>query len=208
MSIETLLTLALAAGILVSAVVLRFVILGIARLLAHLSGREMALRKTPRKRRQRPSREPIWPHIAGGARSLGAASAFVAGAVVKGVRIAATGLVTITVVVVASTVQGVRGMATSLGPRIGAGGQTSWRGMASAWAWLKPRLVVAVATAQHLGRASAQRTRDWVSQQQEERSARPGEPTSGGHGPRVIELNDDWDPLTDEFPEERLTPSR
>lgn len=222
MSIETLLTLGVASGILVLAVVLRFVVVSIARVLARVSGREVRpVRKarperrqpkgepiSPRKRRQRPARQPMWPRIANAGRSVGAAVTFLAGGFVEGLRIAATGLLTVTVVVLASAAQITRRSAASLGPRIAAGGKASWRALASAWGWLKPRLVVAVATVQHLVRASVQRAREWVDQRQEERSSRPGEPTSAGHGPQVIDLKDDWDPLTDEFPEDRLTPSR
>lgn len=222
MSIETLLTLGVAAGILGLAVVLRFAVLTAARLVARLSGQEVRpVRKTPpeqrqpkgerispRRQRQRSARERVWPRIGDAGRSVGAGAAFVARGFVEGLRVAATGLLTVTVVVLASAAQTTRRSAASLGPRIAAGGKASWRGAASAWRWLKPRVVLAVATVQHLGRASLQRVREWVSQRQEERSSRPGEPSSAGHGPQVIDLKEDWDPLTDEFPEDWLTPSR
>lgn len=209
MSIESLLTTGAATAILAVAVALRLVVLSTARLILRMSPRDARpVRERPRKQRRPAAREPIRPRLAQSSRSVGASLSFVAGAVAKGVRVTATGLLTITLLLVASAMRGIERGATSLRPRLAAGGRASWQALVCAWGWLMPRLVIAVATLQHLTRRITERSREWLSRQQEQRGSRPGEAASAGPGPRVIELNDDWDPLTDEFPEDRLTSSR
>lgn len=223
MSIETLLTLGVAAAILVVAALLRVVILGVVRIGLRLSGRRIWWLERSRRwdaaedtdRPKRPERARLWPRIVRGARSAASAVAFLVSGTIEGLGIMVVGLA-----------RGADALGVALAPRLRGGFRTSAGSAAAATAWLGPRLreagrrtasvtgsalarvkpaiVLAIATLQHLVLALAGRTRAWIQQHEVERSARPGEPTSAGDGPRVIDLDHDFDPLTDDFPEDRI----
>lgn len=219
MSLETLLTLGATTGILVLAALLRFVVLGIVRLGLRLSGRQVWwLQRTPRERatgRDLRERRPLWPRVVRGARSAAAASWFLVAGVAEGLGIAAVGLARGSVRLGAAVATGVRGaLDTSadaavsttawLGPRLRRAGRRSRRVVGAGISRVKPAVVLTVATVQHFSTLLAARAEAWLQEHQAERSARPGEPTAAGGGPRVIDLDRDFDPLTDDFPEDRI----
>lgn len=219
MSIETLLTLGLATAILVLAALLRLLVLGAARLGLRLSGRRAWWLEKPRRERaeraERPQRAALWPRLARGARSATAALGFLVSGVVEGLGIAVVGLARGADRTGAALAPRLRGASRSsasaadaaaawLGPRLGSAAATSRRALASGVARVKPAVVLAIATVQHVAQLVVDRTRAWVNEREAERSARPGEATSSGDGPRVIDLDRDFDPLTDDFPEDRI----
>lgn len=216
MSIETLLTLGVAAAILLLAAVLRFVILGSIRLALRITGTEVPwLQKPPRTGSGGPKRAPLAPRLARGGRSAAAGLAYTGSAFVDGLRITAAAVVHAASAVAAWASPRLRGASRSsraavaaagrdLRPRVRQAARRSATSLTSLPARLKPAFVVTVATVQHLARLVAQRTRTWVQEHEAERKARPGEPTSAGEGPRVIDLQRDFDPLTDDFPEDRI----
>ena len=222
MSIETLLTIGLALAILVVAAVLRFLILGVTRSGFRVSGREIPWALRPARYRESTGgtgvRAPIGPRVATGARGAVGSATFLVSAFVEGLAIAVLGTVRALTAIAAVGVPRLRGAGRTVGgsmtaagaaagPRAGAALSGLRRASASALARLRPALVIAIATLQHLGRVTARRTRARLEQLREERSTRPGEPTAAGDGPRVIELDREFDPLTDDFPEDRIRSS-
>ncbi len=219
MGIETLVTLGVAIAILVLAALLRFVVLGIVRLGLRLSGRHpWRLQRAPRERapgEHRRERPPLWPRVVRGARAVAAASQFLVQGVVEGLGIAVVGLA-----------RGAGRLGAGLATAIQRASQTSAHAAVSITAWVgpglrlaarrsrrllggalsrvKPAIVLSLATVQHFSSVLAARARAWLEEHQAERSARPGEPASPGGGPRVIDLDRDFDPLTDDFPEDRI----
>lgn len=221
MSIETLLTLAVAAGILAVAAVLRFVILGSIRVALRVTGTQVWWLQKPSRwetdagATPRAGRAPLRPRVAALGRATARESVFFVTAFAEGIRLAAVGIATWALAVAAwSTprLEGAgRGAGTALAttaertrPGLRRASEALSRSARSAASKVKPAFVVAVATVQHLVRLVAARAAAWVDGRHAERSARPGEPTPGGDGPRVIDLDRDFDPLTDDFPEDRV----
>lgn len=223
MSIETLLTLVVAAAILVLAAVLRFVVLGSIRMALRISGVQVEwLQKPAPGTSDKRERARVAPSVARGLRSAAAAVGYIGRAFVEGLRIGAAGIAR----GAAGIARGAVAFAAWLSPWMRDASRSSTRTVASAGRRvgpvvrqasrrsvlavrsvrdrLKPSFVVAVATVQHLARLILERARSWIQEHEAERSARPGEPTSAGGGPRVIDLDRDFDPLTDEFPEDRI----
>lgn len=220
MSIETLLTLGLATAILVVAAILRFVVLGVARLGLRLSGRDVPWLQKPHREQApeeapRRSHNPIRPRLGRAGHKLAGEAAFLASAFAEGLTIAAVGTAREARSLVGTltgaarsgggtTGAAVTASAAAVAPKASDALATARHSTASALRRIKPAFVIAVATVQHLGALAISRVRGWVEQQQEERSLRPGEPTASGDGPRVIDLDREFDPLTDDFPEDRV----
>src|SRR5687768_3207810 len=100
MSIETLLTLALAAGILAVAAVLRFVILGSIRLAMRVSGTHVWWLEKPSRwepaisSTHRPPRAPLRPRASALGRRIARETVFLVTAFAEGLRLATVGLAT------------------------------------------------------------------------------------------------------------------
>lgn len=221
MGIETQLTLALAAGIVAVAAFLQLTMRALTRLFLVVTGRERpapAGSETPRRARPRSKTRPLWPRIAHAAGAAAETAAFLVRAfaqglliaaigIARGVTVAATGFGRVAAVAAANAAHVAKLAATRVRPQIAAAARTSARAVASAVAWTKPRVVLVIATLQHLGHVVVERSREWIGDLQRERQARPGEASSVADGPRVIDLERDFDPLTDDFPEDERVSS-
>lgn len=181
MSIENLLTLGVAAGILAVAVVLRLLFLGALRLSYLLSGREVARAEVAGEERPAGPRRPLARPALNGLGALGRGVIFVlatlgtwmftAGSAIG--RTAASGY-------------------ASLSPRVAAGTKT---GVTMGAGKLKTLAILAAATAQHLAQAIAKMVNTRLSEaaRRREQQAPVEEPQEA----TVIRLDREWDPLTD-----------
>ena len=232
MSIETLLTLGVAAAILVAAAVIRLVVLGLLEIGFRLAGRDTAWlhpfrnapgpAEAPVRRQRRPVR-PRLEHGLGVARTeVNRGLAFTRREVVPRVRTGGAATAAVIVFIAATLAgwalvlgrevgRGGRGASAWLRPRLSSTSARARRGAIAAGAWIRPRLVVALATLQHLARVVYERSSEWLDTRREERSTRVGGEDGPDAGPapqppRVIDLDKDWDPLTDPLPpDERVT---
>lgn len=191
MSIEKLLTLGVAAGLLVIAAILRLLVLGALSLLYKLSGREIpraASDDDPRPARQRrPLARPALHGlgVVGGGlvyvlATLGAWTAVAGGAIARSATAAYA----------------------RLSPRVTAGTKT---GLTAAAAKIKSFAIVTVATALHLGRTLAQMVNERLAQRSADRAAQRAAEDAAAEEPqggRVIRLEREWDPLTDPLEDE------
>lgn len=218
-SIETLLTLGLAAAILLAAALIRLIVLGLLEIAFRLAGRDTAwlhpFRHAPPAgagpRGRRPVRlrleqglgvvrRDLAPRVKAGGAATAAAIVFVAATLAGWAVIAGR-----------EAGRGGRGAAAWLGPRLRGGFAQFRRAARSAGAWIRPRAVVALATIQHLVRIAVERSRAWLEARSVERNARVGAEDGPDAGPsprppRVIDLDKDWDPLTDPLPpDDRVT---
>jgi hypothetical protein len=185
MSIENLLTLGVAAAILVAAAVLRLIVLGSMRLFFKLSGKPAPWARSAETAERGPSRtrprRPLARPALNGLGALGAGLLYVFATLGTSMRSAGT-----KVARAAATAH------VSLSPRVASGTQ---RGAAAAGRTMKAGAIVTVASGQHLGRLAARR----IKEAAERRAARPAPPSAQEEAPtaRVIVLDREWDPLTD-----------
>ena len=194
MSIENLLTLGVAVGLLVAGALLRLLVLGGLRLFAKLLGREIPADvpdgEAPTSRRPRPIARPALHGLDALGRGL-----------VHALATLGTWLATLgTWLAPAGTFVGraaTRAHA-SLSPRVRSGSQTV---LASSGRGLKTAMIVTVASVQHLVRLATA----WTKQRAEERSharATLHAPAEEPAEARVIRLDREWDPLTDPLEDE------
>ena len=187
MSIENLLTLALAAGILAVAVLLRLLFLGALKLFYVVAGKEVARPEAQEEGRETKARRPLARPALNGLGSLG-----------RGVILVLATLGTWMATGGAAIARAAGAGYASASPRIAAGTKT---GLAAGAGKLKTFAIVAVASAQHVARAIAQMVNEKLAERATRRSAQQlavEEPQEA----RVIRLDREWDPLTDPLEDE------
>lgn len=193
MSIETILTIAVAAAILVGAALLRMVVLGSLRLLFALSGREVFWGRGEEKKPlmdhpRRPIPRPAWR----AARSVGAGAVYVLATVGTWMRSAGTG-----------AADRARSAYRKLSPRLRPTWSELRRGVPATGSRIASVAVVAVASIQHLSRLIGARLKESLYQ----RSVRPAQ-REDDLDDRVIVLDRGWDPLTDPLEDEPASQAR
>lgn len=188
MSIENLLTVGLAAAILVAAAILRLLVLGAVRLVFKLSGRQVPAREIPAAagHAARGPRRPLARPALNGLGSLGAGLIYVLATLGTWMRSAGTMIA-----------RGARAAYASAAPQVEAGTE---KGLAAAGHKLRSAAVVAVASAQHLGRVIAHRVKEMADARATRKAATA--PVEEPSDARVIVLDRDWDPLTDPLEDE------
>lgn len=193
MSIESILTIVVAAAILVGAALLRLIVLGGLRLLFALSGREVFWTPSAVKKRASGHRgPPIRRPARRAARSLGAGLMYVFATLGIWMRSAGAAL-------------GARAGSSyrELAPRLRPNRSELRRRLAATGGKVASVTVVAVASIQHLWRLVAARVKERVDQ----RSARRARQEATFHD-RVIVLDRGWDPLTDPLEDEPASQAR
>ena len=184
MSIENLLTLGLAAGLLAAAAALRLLFLGALKLFYLVSGRQVTqpqadaetLARTPRQRR--PLARPALDRLA----SLGRGVVLVLATV-------GTWMAAATSAIAKAATAGY----ASMSPRVAAGTKTGLRVGAGK---IKSFAIVAAATLQYLARTVIRLVSEQVAMRSARRRERPAAAEEVQQA-RVIRLDRDWDPLTD-----------
>ena len=182
MSIENLLTLGLALGLLAAAAVLRMIVLGAWRLFFKLSGRDMRAREAPAE--TDPStrtRRPIARPAPTGLGAFGRGLVYVLATLGTWMTVAGT-----------SIARAAASSYESLSPRLTSGMQGVLPATGRA---LKTGLIVTLASVQHLGRLASDRMKERVAERA--RSRMPETPAEQPTEARVIRLDREWDPLTD-----------
>ena len=188
MSIENLLTLGVAAGILAVAFVLRLLFLGALRLFYLLSGKEVARAETAETAEAADGERPARPR-----RPLTRPALNGLGALGRGVILVFATLGTWMFVAGGAIGRVATSGYTSLSPRVAAGTKT---GVTMGAGKLKTFAVVAIATLQHLAQAIAGMVNERLAQaaaRRREQQAPVEEPQEA----TVIRLDREWDPLTD-----------
>lgn len=193
MSIESILTIAVAAAILVGAALLRLIVLGSLRLLFALAGRQVFWTRGEQKKaasdHARPEmRRPAWR----AARSFGAGLIYVLATLGTWMRAGGARL-------------GDRAGSSyrELAPRLRPHRSELRRRVGATGAKLASGTVVAVASVQHLARLIAARAKERVDRRSARR-ARQQEAVDD----RVIVLDRGWDPLTDPLEDEPASQAR
>lgn len=193
MSIESILTLGVAAAILLGAALLRLIVLGSLRLLFALTGRQVfwapGEEKKPPTDRPRPRiRRPAWR----AARSFGAGLIYVFATLGTWFRAGGAGL-------------GDRAGSSyqQLAPRLRPNWSELRRRLAATGAKIASVTVVAIASVQHLSRLVGARVKERVDR----RSARRAR-QEDALDDRVIVLDRGWDPLTDPLEDEPASQAR
>ena len=188
MSIENLLTLGVAVGLLVAAALLRLFVVGAARLFFRLSGRAIRpqepVTETPGPSR---ARRPIARPALNGLGALGRGLVYALATL--GTWMAATG---------ALIGSAAAGAYASLSPRPRSGTSTV---IATAWRGLKTAMIVTVASLQHLIRAASRRVEQRAHSSSRART-KPVTPKEESTEAQVIVLDREWDPLTDPLEDE------
>ena len=182
MSIENLLTVGVAAGILAVACVLRLLFLGALKLFYLLAGTQIAEPETVEEGRAITPRRPLARPALNGLGTLGR----------KVILVFAT-LGTWMFAVGSATARAAAGGYASLSPRVTAGTKT---GLTVGAGKIRSFAIVAVATTQHLARAIAKMVKTRLAEAAARRRAQLT-PIEEPREATVIRLDREWDPLTD-----------